>query len=93
MLLLLRPWDGRLVHTAARAGERGLFRRGSLFRRDPSFGPLASSPVEREVELTAEQYLAFAASGATCTSVVRQLVSDRSIVSLFTGSSKFVSCT
>ena len=40
-------------------------------RLDPSFGPLGTSPVEREVMLSARQYLAFAASGAACTSLVR----------------------
>ena len=39
--------------------------------RDPTFGPLGTSPVEREVSLTAVDYLAFAASGAACTSLVR----------------------
>ena len=39
--------------------------------RDPTFGPLGTSPVEREVSLTTMDYLAFAASGAACTSLVR----------------------
>ena len=40
-------------------------------RRDPSFGPLGMSPVEREVEPDLKDYAAFAASGALCTSLVR----------------------
>ena len=39
--------------------------------RDPTFGPLGTSPVEREASLTSMDYLAFAASGAACTSLVR----------------------
>ena len=39
--------------------------------RDPTFGPLGTSPVVREASLTATDYLAFAASGAVCTSLVR----------------------
>lgn len=39
--------------------------------RDPTFGPLGTSPVVREASLTATDYLAFAASGAACTSLVR----------------------
>ena len=39
--------------------------------RDPTFGPLGTSPVEREVSLTTMDYLSFAASGAVCTSLVR----------------------
>ena len=55
-------------------GALGFFSRNALFRRDPSFGRIASSPVEREIDLTAQQYLAFAASGAACTSIVRTLL-------------------
>ena len=39
--------------------------------RDPTFGPLGTSPAQREVSLTTQDYLAFAASGAACTSLVR----------------------
>ena len=39
--------------------------------RDPTFGPLGTSPVVREASLTTTDYLAFAASGAACTSLVR----------------------
>ena len=39
--------------------------------RDPTFGPLGTSPVEREASLTTIDYLAFAASGAVCHPVTR----------------------
>lgn len=39
--------------------------------RDPTFGPLGTSPVNLEASLTPTDYLAFAASGAACTSLVR----------------------
>ena len=39
--------------------------------RDPTFGPLGTSPAQREASLTTADYLAFAASGAACTSLVR----------------------
>ena len=42
--------------------------------RDPTFGPLGTSPVVREASLTTKDYLAFAASGAACTSLVRTAV-------------------
>ena len=41
--------------------------------RDPTFGPLGTSPASREASLTTMDYLAFAASGAACTSLVRTL--------------------
>jgi hypothetical protein len=39
--------------------------------RDPTFGPLGTSPVVREASLTTTDFLAFAASGAACTSLIR----------------------
>jgi len=39
--------------------------------RDPTFGPLGTSPVVREASLTTTDYLKFALSGAACTSLVR----------------------
>jgi solute carrier family 25 phosphate transporter 3 len=43
----------------------------SFGQRDPTFGPLGTSPVQKEVSLGPAQYLAFGASGAVCTSLVR----------------------
>ena len=45
--------------------------------RDPTFGPLGTSPVVREASLTTTDFLAFAASGAACTSLVRIAVEGK----------------
>ena len=46
----------------------------SFGQRDPSFGPLGTSPVQREVSLGAMEYFAFGASGAITTALVRAIL-------------------
>jgi solute carrier family 25 phosphate transporter 3 len=48
-----------------------LDRAASLLGRDPVFGPLGTSPVQREIALKPADFLAFALSGAACTATVR----------------------
>lgn len=48
-----------------------LERAASLLGRDPVFGPLGTSPVQREIALQPADFLAFALSGAACTATVR----------------------
>ncbi len=43
----------------------------TVFGRDPVFGPLGTSPVQREVALGPRDYFSFAFSGAVCTATVR----------------------
>ena len=68
--------DAAAVRGGARIGIGSLsYRgRGPTLGRDPIFGPLGTSPVQREVALSAKEYLSFAASGAACTATVRTLL-------------------
>ena len=46
-------------------------RAAAALGRDPVFGPLGTSPVQREIALNRNDYFAFALSGAACTATVR----------------------
>ena len=60
--------------------KRGNARRGSSARDDPYFGSLGSKGVQREVELTTNDYVRFAAAGAVCTALIRTALSPLELI-------------